>query len=606
MKTKKSTYNQIFALALLFLSLGLVFVSCDSNDDKELGDIPSISISRETAQNANNKEVTTTLTISAPEGAKELVILKNGAPFNTVNMNGEKNTTYNFAYTINETIGSTVNFTFQVVDKKDRVSATSTIFAVLVTAKPIVVIEPGNYLGERTWTSDNIYFLKGYVRIGSDVKQGDGNHVINRGNNVLTIEPGTLILGDKETKAVLIIQRGAKLIAQGTAENPIVFTSEQAVGLRLPGDWGGVVLCGETVNNQGQNIEMEGNYGAYHGGTIALSDASHSSGILKYVRIEYAGVPINPNQEVNSLTMGSVGKGTTIEYIQCSYGLDDAFEWFGGSADAKYLIAYRGLDDDFDVDFGYSGNVQFGIGIRDANLADQSGSNGFEVDNNGDGDAVAPFTSASFSNITIIGPKKTSATPLHTQFQHGVQLRRANKLKIYNSFITGYPYGIYIDDTKGNTSTFATSDELRVRNTIIAGVDGWGGNGYGSVYDAAAEGTVNGLPFGTNALHGSAPRGTSLRKSTATFDIIAWFNTPAYRNKQLAKWTDAGIDGSVFDLGASPKMTPNAGSMLLDYARWDNIPDAASFQQVEFIGAFGATDWTQNWTEFMPQTVVYY
>ncbi len=605
MKTRKNFFSQMLTKALLLIGFSLVVVACEKDDEK-LGEIPSLTISRETAQNANSKVVSTTLSIAAPEGAKELIVLKNGVQFQTVPMNGQKTSTYDFNYTINEAIGSTINFTFQVIDKKDRISASSPVFAVLVTAKPIVVVEAGNYLGQTNWTSDNIYFLKGYVRIGSDVKQSDGTHAINRGNNVLNIEAGTVILGDKETKAVLIIQRGAKINAQGTAENPIVFTSEQPVGMRLPGDWGGVVICGETVNNQGQNIEMEGNYGAFHGGTVTLDDATHSSGILKYVRIEYAGVPINPNQEVNSLTMGSVGKGTVIEHVQASYGLDDAFEWFGGSVDAKYLIAYRGLDDDFDVDFGYSGHVQFAIGIRDNNFADQSGSNGFEVDNNGDGDAYEPFTSARFSNVTIIGPKKNSATPLHTQFQHGAQLRRASKLRIYNSFITGYPYGIYIDDTKGNTSNYATAGELRIRNTIIAGVDGWGGNGYGSVYDAAAEGTIAGLPFGSNANHGSLPRGTSLRKSTASFDIVGWFNTPAYRNKQLAKWTDAGIDETIFDLGRTPKLTPNAGSMLLDYAAWNNIPEADKFEQVSFIGAFGATNWAANWAEFMPQTVVYY
>src|SRR5690606_18824100 len=135
------------------------------------------------------------------------------------------------------------------------------------------------------------------------------------------------------------------------------------------------------------------------------------------------GIPINPNEEVNSLTLGSVGRNTTIEYVLCAYGLDDAFEWFGGTVDAKYLVAYRGVDDDFDVDLGWSGNVQFGLGIRGASLADQSGSNGFEVDNNGSGNDNQPYTSGTFSNITIIGPKKTRDTPISLQFQHCAQLR---------------------------------------------------------------------------------------------------------------------------------------------------------------------------------------
>jgi hypothetical protein len=485
--------------AMMILAVATIaFTSCD--DDDVTGAAPSITLEKETVQNAVNTTVSTSLTIKAEEGAKQLVILKNGAAHKTETLAGEKDLTYKFEYSITEAIGTVVNFTFQVTDELDRTS-TPQVLAVLVTAKPIRVVSAGNYLGQMTWSADTIYHLFGYVRIGRDVKNADGTHDINRGNNVLTIEPGTLVIGDKESKAVLIIQRGAKIMANGTVDKPIVFTSEQAVGTRLPGDWGGVVICGETVNNQGANIEMEGRYGAFHGGTIALTDATHSSGSMKYVRIEYAGVPINPNEEVNSLTMGSVGKGTKLEYIQCSYGLDDAFEWFGGSVDCKYLIAYRGLDDDFDVDFGYSGHVQFGIGIRDNNAADQSGSNGFEVDNNGAGSAVEPFTSAAFSNMTIIGPKKTNETPLNRNFQHGAQLRRASKLKIYNSFFTGYPWGIYIDDSKGNTSGYALADELRIRNTIIAGVENWGGNGYGSVYDAAKEGTIAGLPYGENKKH---------------------------------------------------------------------------------------------------------
>ncbi len=610
LKECKKMKNLKCVLSLRKLSLAIAalmaitFVSCSDDD---LGPAPMVSVSNETSQNAVNTVVGTTITIEAAEGIKELIVLKNGVEFLTETFDGKKEATYEFQYTLTEVIGTVINFTFQVVDMEGRASARTPVFTVTVTAKPIRIIEAGNYLGEMTWYADTIYHLFGFVRIGSDVPQADGSFLINRGNNVLTIEPGTLIIGDKETKATLVVQRGAKIIADGTVDNPIVMTSEMPVGQRLPGDWGGLVVCGEVINNQGPNIELEGKYGAYFGGTVALDDASHSSGIIRYVRIEYAGVPINPNEEINTLTMGSVGKGTIIEYVQASYGLDDAFEWFGGSVDCKYLIAYRGLDDDFDVDFGYSGHVQFGIGIRDASLADQSGSNGFEVDNNGSGTAVEPFTSAAFSNITIIGPKKTNETPVNLQFQHAAQLRRASKLKIYNTFMTGYPAGLFIDDSRGNTSGYALSDELRVRNTILAGVANWGGNGYGSAYEKAVEGEVSGLPFGDNARHPNAPRDLSLKQSdTQGFNIVEWFNTPSFNNKRLASWTEAGIDPTVFDLMKNPKMTPNAGSMLLNAAKWDNIPEANHFEKVDFIGAFGDTDWTEGWAEFMPQTVVYY
>jgi hypothetical protein len=190
---------------------------------------------------------------------------------------------------------------------------------------------------------------------------------------------------------------------------------------------------------------------------------------LKYVRIEYAGIPLNPNQEINSLTMGSVGSGTKIEYVMASFGLDDSFEWFGGTVNCKYLIAYKGTDDDFDVDNGFSGNVQFGLSYRDGNLSDASGSNGFEVDNDANGSGATPFTAATFANISIIGAKGTSASYLDFNFQNGAQLRRNNKLKIYNTFITGYPTGLYIDSQRGSAKTNAANGELIVKNVVVAG-----------------------------------------------------------------------------------------------------------------------------------------
>ena len=200
---------------------------------------------------------------------------------------------------------------------------------------------------------------------------------------------------------------------------------------------------------------------------------------MKYVRLEYAGIPINPNQEVNSLTLGSVGSGTTIDYVQASFGLDDSFEWFGGTVNAKHLIAYKGLDDDFDTDNGFSGYVQFGIGIRGAAIADQSGSNGLECDNDANGSANTPFTSAIFANMSIIGAKGATNIAIDPLFQNGAQLRRNNKQKIYNTVITGYPYGVYIDSQKGAAKVNAANGDIDLQNVVLAGVEGWGPGGFG-------------------------------------------------------------------------------------------------------------------------------
>jgi hypothetical protein len=481
MKMSKLMMRWQSAIVMSVLVLALTFQSCSDEGEEPLKEVPSMTISSNQANNTIGSKVSTDLTVEAPEGLKTINVLKNGVAFASEQVTGSPTShTWTFEYTVDEPIGSTVNITFIAVDTKDR-SSEAVLFQIRVTAKPIREIAAGNLIGNHTWYSDTIYRINGFVRVGKDEPIAGGGFDNQVGT--LTIQPGTMIIGDKESKGTLIVQRGSKIFAEGTADNPIVMTSEAPIGQRLPGDWGGLVMCGRVKNNQGENIQLEGGYGAWHGGTVELDDTNESSGIVKYVRLEYSGVPINPNEEINTLTMGSVGKGTVIEYVQASYGLDDSFEWFGGSVNGKYLIAYRGLDDDFDVDFGYQGYVQFGLGIRDASLADQSGSNGFEVDNNGQGTASEPYTAGRFANMTIIGPKKTRETAINTNFQHSAQLRRNSMLRIYNSFFTGYPDGFYIDDARGNSSTHALNDDLRLRNVILAGVEGWGGNGFGSVYD---------------------------------------------------------------------------------------------------------------------------
>ena len=663
MKNLKNIFKQIkpgYSLFLIALfSLTIFFAGCKDDDDPEPDPIPAsptLSLAPTSATDEPGESVSTTVTLNAPAGLKTLRITRNGAPiaqFPNQDYTTGTSETYTLNYTIPEdaVIGVPIVFGFILVDKLDRATE-SGVFTITVSdfpPKPLVQVGgvsaiagydehikgvtvdgiEGTYIEERnvTFTKDKIYVLIGFVRVGPIPATGTTPETDDgRTEGVLTIEEGTVIVGDSESKGTLVIQRGGKIMAEGTAEEPIVFTSEKAPGERTPGDWGGVVMCGRSINNEGPHVQLEGGYGAWHGG----DDDDDDSGILKYVRIEWAGIPINPNEEVNTLTMGSVGRGTQIEYVQASFGLDDQFEWFGGSVDGRYLIAYRGLDDDFDVDLGHNGNVQFGIGIRDAKDADQSGSNGFEVDNNGSGALREPYTSTVFSNITIIGPKKTRETSISAEFQHAAQLRRSSKLKIYNSVLTGYPMGIYIDGD--NTTAGALADELQLRNVVLAGVDGWGGNGFGKVYDPARayghasavnsasypDPTTEGLPFllpGTSDPRpqhpGSEPRGHAMRYNVESFDAIAWFNTEAYNNKFVAAWNQLGIDGSVFDRG-TPDFNIASGSSLLTGAKWDNTPYADdneksdwfdSFEEVPYVGAFGESgDWTTGWSNFSINT----
>ncbi len=571
----------------LLTGIMLLFSSCNKAD--EVFPVPTVSVGSALSGTPGSK-VSLTASINAPAGLKVITVLKNGAPYDSKSYTAETSATYSSEYTVdNLPTGTIVNFTIIAIDNNNQSSIISTI-PVTITAIPpkaIVVVE-GNLEGNVTWTADKIYKLKGFVRVGTEAIFG----TITK-TGTLTIEPGTLIIGDRLTKGTLIVQRGSKLIANGTAEKPIIFTSERNPGEREAGDWGGVVLLGKAPNNlpdNAANRELEGGYGGFHGGT----EVADNSGSLKYVRIEFAGVPINPNQEINSLTMGSVGNGTTIDYIQTSFGLDDSYEWFGGTVNAKHLIAYKGLDDDFDTDNGYSGNVQYGIGIRGATQADQSGSNGFESDNDASGSTNTPFTAAIFANMSIIGAKKNAETSINIQFQNGAQIRRNSKINIYNTIITGYPNGVYIDSQRGDAKGFAAKGDFKLQNVILAGVDGWGSNGWG-------------LGFATN------PKGfpvVDAEQNTAATPILIgtskpsdWFLTLA-GNKLLANTSKTGLSTSLWSTG-TPTFTLTSGTTesLIGATFPTGLP--AFFDKTDYIGAFNTTDWTKGWAEFNPQSAVY-
>jgi hypothetical protein len=333
-------------------------------------------------------------------------------------------------------------------------------------AAPNVTVT-GVIAANTTWTKNNVYLIQGPVYVDSLV--------------TLTIEAGTVIRGDATfVISSLIVQRGATLIANGTPCNPIVFTSSKAVGARIAGDWGGITLLGRGLTNQGANVNIEGigatEPRARYGGT----NNADNSGSLKYVRIEYAGYALTPGNELNSLTFGGVGSGTTIDYIQTSFGNDDSYEWFGGAVNCKHLVAYRGLDDDFDTDFGYSGLVQFGLAIKDPAVSDvtaTSTSEGFESDNNNFNSPVfggTPITSASFYNITQIGAYRcgtnaggiTNPTALGNGHRRGARIRRNSQLKIFNSILMNNWKGLFIDGAASQAN--ATAGTLQFKNNIVA------------------------------------------------------------------------------------------------------------------------------------------
>jgi hypothetical protein len=428
------------------------------------------------------------------------------------------------------------------------------------------------------------YYLKGWIYIA------DGS--------TLTIEPGTVIRGDKKTMAALIAERGGKLIAQGTASSPIVFTSAQPAGSRKPGDWGGIILCGKAPNNQNNDQQIEGGPRTHHGG----SDASDNSGILSYVRIEFAGYPFQKDKEINGLTLGSVGDGTQIDHVQVSFSNDDSFEWFGGTVNCNHLVAYSGWDDDFDTDNGFSGNVQFGLAIRNPRIADQSQSNGFESDNDAGGDLIEPYTKAVFSNITFIGPMGRDGFENTTdyitggsfnpnngsalgKYQTAMHIRRASRLSCFNSVVVGWPIGIILDGEKGDTQTSATKGLLNIQNVWFAALGITGSDANKSYVDELITSWKSPITY------------DKTKKSFSSTWLLAQPNVKVVDSASSWNLTD-GINAGV-------PFRPQAGSPLLDAASFTSSL-LSSFTKVSYIGAFGANDtWLDGWTNFDPENTNY-
>lgn len=346
------------------------------------------------------------------------------------------------------------------------------------------------------------------------------NKVYVKNNATLTIQPGTVIRGDKATQGTLIITRGAKINANGTASQPIVFTSNEAIGNRNEGDWGGLVILGLARNNQpGGVANIEGiapTTDTQFGGNFDTDN----SGTLRYVRIEFAGIALEPNKEINGITFGSVGSGTTVDFVQVSFSGDDSFEWFGGTVNCKHLIAYRGLDDDFDTDFGYRGRVQFGLIIRDKNLSDAPGdSNAFESDNDAPGSTAQPKTMPIFSNITIVGPKGngTTALPVGEKFEKAFRLRRNTSTSILNSIITGWEKGLSIEGDAVVNNVNGDSLVFVSNITTNFATPNWSASNTNTVFNANTA-----LP--SNAAFYGSFWGADGNDSTATLAQVNWVN----------------------------------------------------------------------------------
>ena len=417
-----------------------------------------------------------------------------------------------------------------------------------------------NITSNVTLNAGTRYILKGFVYVKAPA--------------TLTIPAGTVIYGDKATTGTLIVERGAKLNANGTANQPIIFTSRLAPLQRGPGDWGGIILLGKARINTVSGADtaaIEGLPGtiapAYYGG----QDDNDNSGVLRYMRIEFPGINLTgvSGNEINGLTMGGVGRGTITEYIQVSYCGDDSFEWFGGTVNGKYLISYKGVDDDFDMDNGFRGRLQFLLGIKDSNIADVSGSHGFEVDNNANSpnNFNGPRTQPLLSNATMIGPKRDTSSVVNPNHKRGFHIRRNMLGSWYNSVIMGYPDAMLFDGSGVGNACFG--DTVQIRSMLYAGNKG----------------------------------GFKTTNTGSNFtDATAWINTAAFNNRVFALNSQVLLTNPYGY--ANGNWTPLAGSPALTGGNftYPNLSDPY-FTSTTYVGAFAqGSDWTATWSQFSPET----
>ncbi|GGE65678.1 hypothetical protein EV200_106226 [Pedobacter psychrotolerans] len=346
---------------------------------------------------------------------------------------------------------------------------------------PVVAVS-GDITSPVTWTAGNVYELSGIVTV--------------RAGATLTIEPGTYIKSSVNTagvqNGVLVIAKDGNINAVGTSSNPIVFTSRylldgDASTTGKPGDFGGVIILGNATINVGDKlIEGLADQPQFHyGGT---NDADNR-GIFQYVRIEYAGFQLAPNVEVNGLTLGGVGNGTTVDHVQVSYGLDDGFEFFGGTVSPSNLIALASDDDQFDFDNGFTGILENAVAIADRNSTHSvsggnSDSNGIESDNNApaeDGSFnLSPKTHPVLINVSIFGTENTSGIA-GLGYRNGIRERRGSEVTLSNVIVSGYNTGIAFDaDANASLSDISTTSVHGFTNSITAVVgayvDGGGNN----------------------------------------------------------------------------------------------------------------------------------
>jgi len=378
----------------------------------------------------------------------------------------------------------------------------------------------------------------------------------------LTVEPGVVLFGQSGGDYV-VVHRDAKIMAEGTKTKPIILTSLEDVKgeVTAAGQWGGVVILGNAPSNKcptdgsACSLQIEGaEEGAVFGGT----DWEDDSGVLKYVVVKYAGYEIAPDNELNGITFGGVGSGTTVDYIQVHSNADDGVEFFGGAVNVKHLVLTANKDDSIDWDNGYKGMLQH-IYVEHAKNAGEA-NRGIEGDNDGSTPDKEPQSAPIIANLTIVGNNFDSAD----KDSEGIYLREGTAAKIFNTVVTGTSeMGECLEIEGGATSSVtvdnANSGKIVMQNSVMAC------NNSENFKNAKAE------------------------DGTVLLDLAAWFSAETSNSiSSSILVNENGIPDAT-----SPLVAENAGQDVAN-------TQGAFFDSVDYIGAFDSADnagndWREGW-----------
>jgi hypothetical protein len=514
----------------------------------------------------------------------------------------------------------------------------------LVSARPDVIVSSmsgyvavsGTYGGElttgATFTCANNYILDKKIYIPN--------------GQTLTIAPGTVIKGAPNTVAAeataLIIERGGKILAQGTESCPIVFTAQAdpmdgTYAFSNIGKWGGVVLLGKATNNLSASENgpfqpggtsqllaagtglgvIEGfatsnpqdRYGVLQSGTVAGEtvgsfDDNDNSGVLRYVSIRHSGAILAIGAEINGLTLGSVGRGTTIEHIEIVSCADDNIELFGGTVNLKYITTLFGNDDMFDFDLGWSGKAQFLFGMKSNTTSSPDSDNGFEADSDDQKSYNTPLSNPTIYNVTLIGNSKLLGTSDNSALA-AINAKEFAGGTIANSIFANFRNGMNLVKTVANVGVTAGA------RSLAEGGDSWHNwtNNPSSPATATAT-TGNGstrlkvkcntfvnvtYPLTTGAVSVSSG-GTAGTSITSGDDFTQFTSTDLNSIVSTLAGFDWNYTTSGNTFSVKNDVVPNPA---VSTAGCPSVPVDGFFENVAFRGAFTSVpgeNWLSNWT----------